>query len=92
MSDPASLCSSGSAMRGTRKMKVELFQTELAFSLPDDVNLDRLHDLLETQYSDVASVSIGICNPPLIVLTFSDLPTEEQVTTMKRQIEALMKI
>lgn len=74
---------------------IKLFQTELAFELPDEVRddaLDKLHDRLATQYSDVTSVRAGICNPPLIVLTFSDLPTEEHVITITRQIEALMNL
>jgi len=73
-------------------MKVSLYQAKIAFELPDlpIEKLDELHDKVATQYADVETVYKGICNPDIIVLTFSDLPTEEQVHRMAEQIEALI--
>ena len=75
-----------------KKFKVDLFQVEVAFSLPDltSEQLDELHDKVATQYADVATVSKGICNPDLIVLTFSDNQSDEQIYRMADQIEALL--
>lgn len=71
------------------------FNVEIAFSLPDWVTneqLDDLRDRMATQYADVASVLPGICNPPLITFTFSDLPCESEIKLMRRQIAAVAQL
>jgi hypothetical protein len=65
----------------------------VAFALPDDLSLEkteRLLDRMETQYTDVALIYKGVCNPPLLTITFGFTPDDSEIKRAKRHIAAFL--
>jgi len=72
--------------------EIQVYQSEIAFSLPlhaTNEQVDSIFERMSTQYSDVSAVYAGICNPPLITLKFSDVPTDDQIKRIRSHIVAL---